>query len=392
MIPEDELFSDIDFSDTFKLHENLDNSAITTPNWRSVCVDGDISYLGGWIKNLLTTGLSSDEAEELVDSIDSISITSGFLPLHPLDFQKETDIVIDAYISRAKKGSIAHTGDFKTEIGLFTVSSSYSDFEDHDWALGGLIRNMDKKDFDKSLIHAWPRHRKATGSLDAAFDQPVGLHPHHRLYFNDVAYPSGHASGTCRLYAEYTVPKFLFLDQYQLADLDRRTETSIPTGKLIGVWGEIDLEAPVWAIDGWGSEALVEIYHDKSGTFDFELPLHSRYEIPLNGSTQLNHRLPWPAVFWACQDMDMRPSPDIKSLGYETFFPDDTVFYHVGPRDAVQSFNTEFHIPVAPLEHYDTIRKVTTASLLAGFAWILWKVFSKNARDGKENATSRKKE
>ena len=68
------------------------------------------------------------------------------------------------------------------------------------------------------------------------------------------------------------------------------------------------------------------------GTFQFELPTHSRYEVPQLNSTVVDEVQPWPVVFWACQsteeEKEAYPAPgavETVHLGYETIFPKNTV-------------------------------------------------------------------
>ncbi|ANB11588.1 Pbn1p [Sugiyamaella lignohabitans] len=231
------------------------------------------------------------------------------------------------------------------------------------------------------------QHRQlpVSSSYRADFSKPVGLHPKHNLHLSNIESPDQH----CRLYSKYTIPKALFVDKYQLADLDRSTAMSTAKGKLIAVWGETDLEAPVWSVDGWGSELLVEIYHNsdiQSSDFTFELPLHSRYEFPQMNSTSVTQNLPWPIVFWVCPDFqqEQRHIGEIKGLGYESLFPDNTLYYHLTPSpEDGDVLSTSFNIPVAPFNQYDRIQWLSVTVLLTATIYILYKIVSNIGRKTK---------
>lgn len=339
---------------------------VETPNWRSFYTPLATNIVGD-------DGILADyfHPQELQHA-KSIFISYGSTPISANANQLPSDIFIEVYWEDRPAESIIKkaTRDSKTEVGLFTLDPAYNR-DGTQFGLSGLIRNLDKKQFDKTLFYIHSKHRyQPSGGYSAAFHTPLGLHPKHVLTLDSLEHPP-HSS--CKLYSKYTIPKSLFLDQYQLADLERSNAATSATGKLIGVWGETNLEAPVWSVDGWGSEAVVQIFtHDRTA-FDFELPMHSRYEVPLENTTQVERDLPWPVVFWACQDdeKDEKAYPEIEGLGYGSLFPDDTLFYHLNPQ--TQLLSSSYHIPVAPSEKYNIVHSVTVAVILGGVLWIVMK-------------------
>lgn len=344
---------------------------IDTPNWRSYYEPLEAVDVAK--DSLLAKYVNPEELR----FAKSVFLSYGSSPVSPNPNQLESDLVLEIYWDnrrRMKKElGITETviskvdADAKVEVGLLTLNPNHN-MDDEEFGLSGVIRNLDNKDFEKALFYTDLKHKKAAGSFTAKFETPLGLHPKHQLSLESVEMPN---RKHCNLYAKYTVPRSLFLDEYQLADLDRSNAATAATGKLIGVWGEKDLEAPVWMAPNWGSEAVVEIYHHDRLQFDFELPMHSRYEAPLLNDTSVQHDLPWPIVFWACQDEEEKASPEIRSIGYETFFPEDTLFYYVAPD--TPRLSSSYQIPVAPLDKYSTVNTMTLTVILAGILWILFK-------------------
>lgn len=340
---------------------------IDTPNWRSYYEPLDVMRVAE--DSLLAKYVSSEELQHA----KSVFLSYGSLPISPNSNQLESDLVVEVYWDDREKMGVAESviskvdAEAKLEVGLLTLNPNHN-MDKEEFGLSGVIRNLDSSDFEKALFYTNLKHKAAEGSFTAKFEAPLGLHPKHQLSFESIEMPD---QPYCNLYAKYTVPRSLFLDEYQLADLERANAATTATGKLIGVWGEKDLEAPVWMAPRWGSEAVVEIYHHDRAAFEFELPMHSRYEIPQVHGTSVQHDLPWPIVFWACKDEEEKASPEIRGIGYETFFPDNTVFYHVTPDTA--KLSSSYDIPVAPLDKYTTVNTVTVTVILAGILWILFK-------------------
>ncbi|KAA8916211.1 hypothetical protein TRICI_001646 [Trichomonascus ciferrii] len=344
---------------------------IDTPNWRSYYEPLEAVNVG--VDSLLGRYVKPEELRYA----KSVFLSYGSQPISPNPNQLASDLVVEIYWDdrRAMKEALGITEtviskvepDAKVEVGLLTLNPNHN-MDSEEFGLSGVIRNLDNKDFEKALFYTDLKHKKAEGSFTAQFEAPLGLHPKHQLSFDSIEMPD---RPYCNLYAKYTVPRSLFLDEYQLADLDRSNAASAATGKLIGVWGEKDLEMPVWLTGGWGSEAVVEIYHHDRPRFDFELPMHSRYETPLLNDTTVHHDLPWPIVFWACKDEEEKASPEIRGIGYETFFPENALFYHVIPD--TDTLSSSYHIPVAPLDKYPTVNTMTVTVILAGILWILFK-------------------
>lgn len=256
---------------------------------------------------------------------------------------------------------------------------------------------MDVNKTEKLLFQYTTKHRTSTGKYYADFVRPTGLHPKHEIHASGVQPPRD----GCSLFAKYSFDRSLFLDKYQLQDLAEATPNRPPIGSLYGVWGETDLEAPIWEAKGWGSEALVQLYTGPITSklqLDFELPTHSRYGIPQRNSSLVHEYQPWPVVFWACkpiaddQDLEAKiPSAiETRITGYEDIFPEKTVFYYLEPTIpehlASPSLYSEFDIPVAPFSAYPTVQMVSVVVIFASFFYLLYEVFRNFARYNKKPA------
>jgi hypothetical protein len=97
----------------------------------------------------------------------------------------------------------------------------------------------------------------------------------------------------------YTLPKDVFVDKYQLAQLAQFGSGGI--NSVTGVWGETDLEDPTYKANGWGSIVLIEL-PDHQVDLTLELPLHLRYLEPLEGGGKRHVDILPPEIFWACEN------------------------------------------------------------------------------------------
>lgn len=327
---------------------------------------------------------------------DSFALSYGSLPAHAKPWQKASDIIIEAFWGNRqimaqelnmKTSSLYRSGESeRVEVGLLSVHPEYSS-PGFSWGLTGFSRNLETDKSEKLLFQYTTQHQPNQGKFSVEFERPAGLHPKHILSLENVRSPQEQ----CSLFAKYTFTKSLFLDKYQLAELNKPTPSKDAVGYLYGLWGETDLEAPIWAVDGYGSEALVQIYTrnrpagETPGTFQFELPTHSRYEVPQMNSTIVGEIQPWPVVFWACQptleEKEEHPASaavETINLGYEAIFPENTVFHYLTPSVAPgQRLQSEFDIPVAPLASYETVQLITVVVIFGSFFYLIYEIFQR---------------
>lgn len=275
----------------------------------------------------------------------------------------------------------------KVEIGILSIHPEYSS-KFSVWGVAGFTRNLDAPKNEKVLFQYKMTHRPTDSTYYADFSRPTGLHPKYQLYLESVRKPLD----KCSLFVKYTFDKSLFLDRYQLQELDEATPNRPPVGHLHKLWGETDLEEPKWAVPGWGSEALIQLYTKgvkaSDDTLIFELPTHSRYESPRLNSTSVKESQPWPVVFWACKppienedilENNIPSAVETRNLGYESIFPNDTIFYYFNPvipegRDT-QTLESTFEIPVAPFEAYGKVQIFSIIVIFGGFFYLLYLIF-----------------
>lgn len=256
-------------------------------------------------------------------------------------------------------------------------------------------------------MFAFPsRHRDAESAFSAGFLNPTGLHPTLQLRLTSTQSPpfsssedndddNNHTGTTCHPYAYLTLPRGIFADKYQLSDplflasknLSALRHTTQP----------VDLEAPEYVLPQWGSAILLQLADPtpvpslSSGSeWTAEIPLHLRYLAPSAGSGGYSAvSVPYPAVFWACEPSeDERESiaekfpptnPFEKAhLGYDELFTAGTVFWHVEPQPAATasspSLVSEVRVPVLNLDRAEWVGAGTTAAVVVGFAWVVWRL------------------
>ncbi|KAK9452176.1 PIG-X [Limtongia smithiae] len=373
---------------------------------------------------LSTTNLATTaDADDLVSS-DYISLSFN---KQSEDHRTRGKVVGEAYWQPREWTETFDAGsrDKRIEAGLLAM---ISDDPDGDRAFGGILAVVgEAQQFVPTLFDFEPRHRKLREPAQYAshFRLPYGLHPKHLTHItgnltmprtkSKVLTDDANSAVTCGLYGYYTMPSYLFVDQYQISDL---TELPSISGvkRVVGIWGETDLEIPVWMVDKWGSTMLLELQPPVQqqeedltdvavaegptvsatvGTgFDIEVPMHSRYEVPAWNTSTVAHDIPWPIFFWACNgssESEMITGPfDSNGHGHESFFAPGTSFSYLVPDkpysnpldNSTSDLVTDLHIPVVPLDTYKYVQPWTVAVILLGAFWIIGKTLQGLKRDG----------
>lgn len=104
----------------------------------------------------------------------------------------------------------------------------------------------------------------------------------------------GKAQDECRLFTEYRLPKQYFFDIFELEQV-RLGEFRI--------FGEHDLEDPIWKTGGWGSMLLLE--HSSTPFNDtIVVQFHARYLEPRTDNSFVETTLLAPQSFWSCKQTD----------------------------------------------------------------------------------------
>lgn len=265
----------------------------------------------------------------------------------------------------------------RTEVGILSEASP-PNMDLHNIGLGGrlIILGVDKKDPEPTLFNFPSRHRPAKSHFSITFPEPTGLHPIMQLKLSSSEAPS--AGDDCKPYAYLSLPKAIFADRYQLDDSLFMASKNLSSLEYSS--SPVDLEAPAYTMDVWGSNILVQLARppaDKSQQWTVEIPLHLRYLEPsASGERQVD--VPYPAVFWACRadDQSEHINPfDRTKLGYDDHFSRNTIFWHVEPRP--EAGDSNFHaitVPVLKEQASPYVGIGTAAVIAAGFAWVLWKL------------------
>lgn len=239
------------------------------------------------------------------------------------------------------------------------------------------------------------RHQHLTepSSYTVSFAPPTGLHPTMSISMprSSLKPPPAPSDATCALHTYLTLPSTIFGDRYQLATTDPLFVESHNLVALRALAGEMDLEAPDWVVQRWGSNWLLELAtppeaEDGASTPDpsnwtATIPLHLRYLPPSETGHRTAH-IPWPVVFWACtteDDTEMSLNPfDRKNLGWDSLFGPRTLFYQLQP--AGDRLVEEIDVPVLRLEGGDSyfqgkyIELGTCVVISLGFMWVLWRL------------------
>jgi hypothetical protein len=139
---------------------------------------------------------------------------------------------------------------------------------------------------------------------------------------------------SCSLHAHLTLPKQVFADKYQLFDPLFMASKGLKTVHY--KTSPVDLEAPAYTTDLWGSSVLIEL-------------------APLNSSSPF----------------------DRVNIGYDGLFGPRTIFWHLNPEAHVEGVGKErlvsgLSVPVLDLDGSSYVEAGTAWVVGLGFLWVLW--------------------
>ncbi|OQE39781.1 hypothetical protein PENCOP_c006G00656 [Penicillium coprophilum] len=278
------------------------------------------------------------------------------------------------------------------EFGLLGAEGG---LEPEEIKMGGLLAVVGQDNKLKPTMFSFPsRHQPLTepSSYTVSFASPTGLHPTMSISMprSSLKRPIAPSDATCALHTYLTLPSVIFGDQYQLATTDPLFLESHNLVALRALAGEMDLEAPDWVVQRWGSTWLLELAtpeaEDAANTPDpsnwtATIPLHLRYLPPSETGHRTAH-VPWPVVFWACTTEDgtkMGVNPfDRTNLGWDGLFGPRTMFYQLQP--VGDRLVEEIDVPVLRIEGGDSyfqgkyIEFGTCVAISLGFMWVLWRL------------------
>lgn len=317
------------------------------------------------IENFSTSHLS-----RFINSFAKENLNIDNIQDFELNWDKESGLKLQ-WISLPSNISLSKSN-VRKEIAILQPKRLGTDIE-----LAGIRSVISSEEFippTKTLIYVKPRHQSINETIKFNLETPVGLHP--TLQLSNIQSPPL-SEDNCKLFWISTVTNRLIFDKYQI-DTNKF--------KLLSSWGDTDLEAPVWKVSNWGSLQILEVL-DKE---NLKMTYHSRYIQPtINSETELLN----PSLFYACDSegliedhelITLNPF-DTYGLGYDSFFDKDTVFYHFQNAEGISKFN----IPTAEVTDYKKIHFITTAVVLLGTFYLLFKMFkakfSKNSTDSESS-------
>ena len=337
---------------------------------------GEPSPLRGFLKNLICLGATTCKEE-----IDRLAAPDYIDFDYHAQAQPSQALTISAYWHRSPEEHDGIWEDHKiqqlneghrAEIGILEQQPSALEGK---LSYSGLLTVLGENQELKPTLFSFPaRHQQHPGTYSGSFKEPSGLHPKFSLKITPERPPTEH----CSLNAYFSIPKDFFIDRYQLED--EKLMASLGLWELKALYGETDLEAPVWTQSRWGSSALFELDPnkvDETGRVDVELPLHLRYQEPKYFVQYTSVKMPWPTVFWACQGQSEEPryhtNPFERAhLGYDELFPRDTSYHHLSPVNGVTYSSVK--VPVLDMKHAQLVKMGTAGVVAIGFFYIIVKV------------------
>jgi hypothetical protein len=260
----------------------------------------------------------------------------------------------------------------RLEVGILSVESPK---EPEELSLGGFLTVVGEDTKPSPTLFSFPaRHHPSQLTFSSSFLLPAGLHPTLELQISSSAPPTEERS--CSLHTYLTLPRSIFADRYQLSDPLYLASKNLSA--LHHITTPVDLEAPTYKMDIWGSSLLLELAppssDSPSSAFAAQIPLHLRY-LPPATSGQAKLEVPYPIVFWACVADEGTKFPinpfDRVNLGYDGLFGPKTMFYHLSPEGEGSLIN-EISVPVLDTNRSAYVEAGTAGVVLFGFVWVLW--------------------
>ncbi|CAH2352338.1 protein Pbn1p [[Candida] railenensis] len=376
VVDADEFYQDINeyIYEIFKLKVDFNWVASATSVFIS---NQDIKELPVQVKDYTKSVLNLENEESLSSLLDN---TSNLDIIIKSDSTTVMTYLQDTSYLPLQKFTVTSPS-IKHEIGIFMLDKEITSVDDI--MLSGVRFVIDPSESDspddklhKTLFHVKPRHRYFPSTrYNVALEEPVGLHPTLQFKFGDLnldiaKVAEGTDTDSCKLFYYQLLPKAFFIDKYQLP-----TQLS-----LISIYGDTDLEAPEYKIDGWGVEALFEVKQLQ----DFEFTMHSRYQLPTEKSSELDYVpkvINKPSIFYACnvhEDANLlktSPFDYTDSLaenigGYQSYFTENTAFYHL-TQDEPEN-RLIINIPRGKGDIY-TVNQLTLMALGLGITWLTYK-------------------
>ncbi|CZR54787.1 related to PBN1 protein, required for post-translational processing of the protease B precursor Prb1p [Phialocephala subalpina] len=284
----------------------------------------------------------------------------------------------------------------RLEVGILNHEKA-TDIEE--LSMAGFLTVIGENTKPSPTLFSFPsRHHPSTEWFSSKFLLPTGLHPNLELSISGSQPPLDDRS--CSLHAHITLPRQVFADKYQLSDPLFLASKNLTAVRYIT--SPVDLEAPAYTMDIWGSSVLLELAppsSSKSEAFTAQVPLHLRYLEPNAGKGGLEQtEIPYPVLFWACTADEGSKFPinpfDRVNLGYDGLFGPRTLFFHLSPTPSIgeERLTNKLEVPVLDLDKSSLIEIGTAAVVGLGFLWVLWVLVGVWRRSGYGSRTVVEKE
>jgi hypothetical protein len=282
----------------------------------------------------------------------------------------------------------------RVEVGVLSSSPAT---DAHDLQLSGFLTVIGEDEKPKPTRFSFPsRHhmlpRGESQRYTASFQQPQGLHPTLSISLSpasDLRWPSKRPMDSqCALQAYFILPSYIFADEYAFKGDDPLFAESHNLRQTHSISGELDLEAPDYVVDRWGSAMLLELATPVANSsllekgWEVTIPLHLRYLQPSNGG-QAQVDVPWPIVYWACTAEEGTKFPvnpfDRINVGYDGLYGPRTMFYHLEPSQSSNGSSRlaeRLTVPVYDKDQIDSniIEMATLVIVVSGFLWVAAKL------------------
>lgn len=257
-------------------------------------------------------------------------------------------------------------------------------------SLGGFLTVVGEDTKPSPTLFSFPaRHHPLSDTFSSHFLLPTGLHPTLELDISASKPPLDDRS--CKIHAYLTLPRSIFADKYQLSDPLFLASKNLSAVHYITT--PVDLEAPEYTMDLWGSSVLLELSppepQAKTEAWTAQVPLHLRYLAPNTNSSGLaSLEVPYPVLFWACTADEGSKFPinpfDRVNLGYDGLFGPRTLFYHLNPTAASSDGRlvSKIAVPVLDLDKSWYVEAGTAVGVLLGFGWVCWCLWGVWVRSG----------
>jgi hypothetical protein len=282
----------------------------------------------------------------------------------------------------------------RVEIGILSSSPAT---DAHDLQLSGFLTVIGEDEKPKPTRFSFPsRHhvlpQGESQKYTAFFQQPQGLHPTLIISLSpasELIWPSKRPSDSqCALQAYFVLPSYIFADEYAFKSDDPLFAKSHNIRRTHSISGELDLEAPDYLVDRWGSVMLLELATPVANSslpekgWEVTIPLHLRYQEPLEGG-QAQVIMPWPIVYWACTAEEGTKFPvnpfDRINLGFDALYGPRTMVYHLEPSQSSEGSSRlaeRLTVPVYDTDQIDSniIEMATLIIVVSGFLWVAAKL------------------